>query len=1170
MLDLLASLPALLQNYDLRLRQEAERLVDDDAVRGLDSYADETLAEVRLDEARVNIRWGFEDGKWGGESDAEEPLNSLALCTALIALQRRMARLAESAQKPDEPAEETLQVILERRLARQLTPDEEAYLSKLEKRFQRVLQTGEIFDQDMVRLHPKWRIESLDPVPLWPEPPTTLREFWDYVALALHDKGLPLPSFLRGIADLEGTRERLRDWKRARSVPIWMERIRHFSEQQASSRRTKRQTRQIRLLITPTEARLQMHEDESYRNCGMDDLRQLKSLHGQGSLSLTVESELLLLACLAQRESSSDGAFRLESAENSRWLGALFLQPRLRQELVTLDETPFHFPDEPLIWKHAAEDKDSSRISLRLIKANGDPTPIPLRILHGAETLYLSADTVFRGPPWLEDETEVAGDVVIPADALYSADGIAFLGRLDVPLPAQIASRVKEEPLTVKVKAHCMAKSPMSGAEFAVFKMEAVSPEGQVREIFSSDGWTPVQQDAPPSPRSQKVILCHDRSTLREAQSQLEELRPIFDTEQEGFRVRLTKSFPDQFNTWSEQLPESMRLECDERLHSILADPLIARVRLEASQTAVIDWFDLKMIFEIEGMDLKPAEIRRLIAAKGGYVQLADGMWRRVKLELTEEQQVMMDQLGLDIEEFGDEAHRLHWRQLAGQTAKEFINPRAWQNITQRMENAKLDEKPEVPATLNVTLRPYQLEGFHFLSYLSINKFGGILADDMGLGKTIQSITWLLWLRSRYRNAWPCIVVCPKSVLDVWATEFGKAAPTLRVQVLRDKDELDLEKLHNDCDILVLNYAQLRGCIELLEAVKFLAVILDEGQQIKNPDSKAAKAARQLKSENRLVLTGTPLENRLLDLWSLMTFATPGALGDRSYFHRHFDRRKDVKASERLAARLKPFLLRRTKGQVAKELPSRTEEAMLCSMSGTQERLYREELAKAQHMVISASGFEVLTRKRFAILQALTRLRQICCHPALVDKSAEKDESAKLTATLELIEELHAEGHKVLLFSQFVSMLEIIRDQLDEMRIPHYWLTGSTNNRSEVVQRFQEDEDACVFLLSLKAGGSGLNLTAASYVILYDPWWNPAVEAQAIDRAHRIGQTQPVMAYRMITKGTIEEKIMLLQQKKNLMSANILGEGSFTSTLEKADFEFLFGLEAEEKMRQED
>jgi SNF2 family DNA or RNA helicase len=576
-------------------------------------------------------------------------------------------------------------------------------------------------------------------------------------------------------------------------------------------------------------------------------------------------------------------------------------------------------------------------------------------------------------------------------------------------------------------------------------------------------------------------------------------------------------------------------------------------------------------VFEIDGADLKPADIRRLVAAKGGFVQLADGSWRRVKLELSEEQLQLMDELGIDLDDPTAETHRLHWTQLVADRAKEVMNPGLWQNISQRMEQVRLDVKPDVPEALNVTLRPYQLEGYHFLSYLSLNQFGGILADDMGLGKTIQSISWVLWLRTRYRNSWPCLVICPKSVLDVWAAEFKKAAPTLTVQILRDKDELDLAKLQQrEFHVLVMNYSQMRSCIDQLELIKWLAVILDEAQYIKNPDSKAARAARQLKAENRLVLTGTPLENRLLDLWSLMTFAMPGSLGDRAYFLRNFDRRKDAKASQRLGARLRPFMLRRTKSQVASDLPPRTEEMMLCEMSAEQERLYKEELARAQQLVLSSSGFEVLTKKRFAVLQALTRLRQICCHPSLISEAGSDAESAKLTSTLERIEELHAEGHKVLLFSQFVSMLEILRDKLDEMGVPYYWLTGKTQNRAEVVEQFQADAESAVFLISLKAGGSGLNLTSASYVILYDPWWNPAVEAQAIDRAHRIGQTQPVIAYRMITKNTIEEKIMLLQQKKQVMSANILGEGGFANALDKSDFEFLFDLEVEERLRIEE
>ena len=298
----------------------------------------------------------------------------------------------------------------------------------------------------------------------------------------------------------------------------------------------------------------------------------------------------------------------------------------------------------------------------------------------------------------------------------------------------------------------------------------------------------------------------------------------------------------------------------------------------------------------------------------------------------------------------------------------------------------------------------------------------------------------------------------------------------------------------------------------------------------------------------------------MLDLWSLMTFATPGALGDRAYFQKHFDRRKDQQAASRLSARLRPFLIRRTKGQVAKELPPRTEEAISCEMSGLQERLYKEQLAKAQHMVLSTAGFDAVKKQRFAILQALTRLRQICCHPALVQHDAINEESAKLNTLLELLDQLHEEGHKVLVFSQFVTMLNIIRDKLTALDRPWHFLSGATQNRADVVSGFQNTKDPSVFLLSLKAGGSGLNLTSASYVILYDPWWNPAVENQAIDRAHRIGQTQPVMAYRLLARNTIEEKIQRLQHQKSVMSNDILGEEGFTRTLGQEDLEFLFDL----------
>lgn len=1168
MSDLVSQIPGLISRCEPRLRAEAERLVDADSVRGLDVTAEEILAEVRLDEQSVNTRWVFEEGVWSGETDVEDRvLHDLALCAALIAIQRKAKREPDAFKPAD--LEVPFQEVVEKRLARQFTPDEEAYFSKVEKRFQRVLQTSTIYDHDMVRLHPKWSIQSVDPLPLWLETPKTLREFWDYVALALTDRGLPIPSFLRNVADLATVRARLSEWRQERTVPLWKERIRRLLNDDSPATLGLRRKGDLRLLISPAEARLQgrFEDQERYHPLTGAELRELEEAQASGGLLVPAEAELLLLSSLGQSSANATDVCRFDLDSHGQWLGSLFQQPALESRLVTLDEHSFRRAPDLLKWQ-AQEDEDARQLKLSLVTENGETIPGTLRVLHGAETLYLSTDTLFVGPRWLSDETKIEGALSIPIAALSTQEGVEFLEKIGLSLPPSIAGRVKHEKLETRVRAACQKKAPGSNIEYATFQAEAVSPDGRVREKLGPGGWAPVLDH---SGRDDDSIVCRDRAALVATESVIRDLSPSWDIEAQGFRVRLTKNFPDQFNTWANQLPESVTLSTDERLQTILADPLIARVRLEATQTATIDWFDLRMIFEIEGSELKPAEIRKLVAAKGGFVQLADGTWRRVKLELTEEQIALMDQLGIDLDSPSDELHKLHWRQLVGDKAKEVINPQAWQNISHRMEQARLEEKPEPPEGLSVTLRPYQVEGYHFLAYLSVNKFGGILADDMGLGKTIQSISWVLWLRGRYRNAWPCLVVCPKSVLDVWANEFVKAAPGLNVQILRDKDELDLDKLKSaETQVLVMNYAQMRGCIDYLETVKWIAVILDEAQQIKNPDSQAARAARRLKAENRLALTGTPLENRLLDLWSLMTYAMPGALGDRAYFTRNFDRRKDAKASERLSARLRPFLLRRTKSQVARDLPSRSEEAMLCEMSPDQARLYKEELARAQHLLLTSSNFEVLTRKRFAVLQALTRLRQICCHPQLANAENSKVESAKFIATLELIEELHAEGHKVLLFSQFVSMLEILRGRLTEMGIPYHWLTGSTQNRSEVVDKFQNDENACVFLLSLKAGGSGLNLTAASYVILYDPWWNPAVEAQAIDRAHRIGQTQPVMAYRMITKDSIEEKIMLLQQKKQLMSANILGEGGFARTLEKNDFEFLFGLEAEEKLRQED
>jgi SNF2 family DNA or RNA helicase len=482
--------------------------------------------------------------------------------------------------------------------------------------------------------------------------------------------------------------------------------------------------------------------------------------------------------------------------------------------------------------------------------------------------------------------------------------------------------------------------------------------------------------------------------------------------------------------------------------------------------------------------------------------------------------------------------------------------------LTRRASEIQTSVTPPLPKKIKATLRPYQETGYHFLAYLTTNRFGGILADDMGLGKTLQALTWLAWMHqaplpAKTKHA-PTLVVCPKSVMDNWRTESARFFPTLKVQTWSRDAAGAIGKGKAAPDLLIIHYQQLRQHERLLQGISWLAVILDEAQYIKNPTSQTAKSACALRSQHRLALSGTPVENRLLDLWSIMNFAQPGALGSKSYFTKNFDAKADPLARRRLAARVRPFLLRRTKKEVASDLPERTEEDLIVEMDGTQAALYKAELKRARVMLLKANTSKALDGMRFHILSSLLRLRQICCHPTLIGTTEKNPESAKVEALMDLLEPLMEEGYKVLIFSQFVEMLEIIKTEITQREWPHFLLTGSTDDRGPLVEKFQAHEGNAVFLISLKAGGAGLNLTAASYVVLFDPWWNPAVEAQAIDRTHRIGQTQNVIAYRLLVKDSIEEKIRQLQKQKSALAGDVLGEDA-GSALTLDDFKFLLG-----------
>jgi len=454
-------------------------------------------------------------------------------------------------------------------------------------------------------------------------------------------------------------------------------------------------------------------------------------------------------------------------------------------------------------------------------------------------------------------------------------------------------------------------------------------------------------------------------------------------------------------------------------------------------------------------------------------------------------------------------------------------------------------------------LRDYQREGLGWFEFLQRFKFGGCLADDMGLGKTVQV---LALLESR-RNSQPSLVVVPRSLIFNWQQEAARFTPQLRVLTHTGSERIKGTAHFEDYDLILTTYGTLRRDVIHFDEVEFDFVILDESQAIKNAGTETAKAVRLLKSRQRLALSGTPIENHLGELWSLFEFLNPGMLGSASVFQfsTNGTRKPDEESRTMLARALRPFILRRTKQQVAKELPEKLEQTIYCEMDERQRRQYEELRDYYRQSLLEKVSLQGINKSKIQILEALLRLRQTACHPALVDGSIDDiAPNAKLDVLLPRLSEVTEEGHKAIVFSQFTSFLSIIRQRLDQQGVVYEYLDGKTRNRGVAVERFQRDPDCKLFLISLKAGGQGLNLTAAEYVFLLDPWWNPAVEAQAIDRAHRIGQTNRVFAYRLITRDTVEEKVLELQStKRDLADAIINADNSVIRNITGEDLRLL-------------
>lgn len=485
--------------------------------------------------------------------------------------------------------------------------------------------------------------------------------------------------------------------------------------------------------------------------------------------------------------------------------------------------------------------------------------------------------------------------------------------------------------------------------------------------------------------------------------------------------------------------------------------------------------------------------------------------------------------------------------------------------IRNELRNFQGVEAANPPAEFQGVLRPYQREGLGWLHFLQQFGFGGCLADDMGLGKTVQVLALLeerRILRNRNGNSPslpPSLVVMPRSLVFNWRREAARFTPQLRVLEHTGGERIRSHEHFDEYDAVFTTYGTLRRDAPFFKDKVFDYIILDEAQAIKNSSTESAKAARLLQGEHRLALSGTPIENHLGELWSLFAFLNPGMLGSASVFKLGKGAAKlEEQHRELLARALRPFILRRTKSQVARDLPEKVEQVLFCELGASQRALYDELRDHYRRSLIERVERDGIEKSKIHILEALLRLRQAAIHPGLIDHARAGEPSAKMDMLLPQIAEVLEEGHKALIFSQFTSMLGILRGRLEEEKIRYEYLDGQTRDRAAPVERFQKDPESKLFLISLKAGGLGLNLTAAEYVFLLDPWWNPAVEAQAVDRTHRIGQTQPVFAYRLIAKDTVEEKVLELQQsKREIADAIINQENSLLRSLSREDLTLL-------------
>ncbi|HEV3223114.1 MAG TPA: DEAD/DEAH box helicase [Puia sp.] len=576
------------------------------------------------------------------------------------------------------------------------------------------------------------------------------------------------------------------------------------------------------------------------------------------------------------------------------------------------------------------------------------------------------------------------------------------------------------------------------------------------------------------------------------------------------------------------------------------------------------DWFDARVDIIFGDQKVTIADVKKALANKQQFVPLNDGT-----LGVLPDEWVKRYALLFRVGEGKSNELRLSRYHLS--VIDELYENRNEEELIihlekkyEQLKEFKKIKEIDPPLHLTNILRPYQVHGFHWLNYLHEVNWGGILADDMGLGKTIQALSFLHHFKYHYGKL-RALVVCPTTLIFNWENEIKKFAPELTYRIHHGGERLRNKEALNDYEIIITTYGTLRSDIKLLMDMPLDYVVLDESQAIKNPASKVTKAACLLRAKHRLCMSGTPLQNNTFDIFAQMNFLNPGMLGSIEFFRQEFaipiDKFGDPDRKDHLRKLLYPFILRRTKEQVARDLPEKTETILFCEMEDEQRKVYDAYRNDYRDKILGTIESQGIQKSQLTILQGLMKLRQICDSPAILNETEKyPNHSIKLDELAREISE-NIGNHKALIFSQFLGMLALIREKLTELEIPYAYFDGSTTapDREKAIREFQDNDSCRVFLISLKAGGVGLNLTAADYVYIVDPWWNPAVEQQAIDRTHRIGQTKNIFAYRMICKDSIEDKILLLQDRKRILAKDLIADDDgFVKSLSREDVEYLF------------